>query len=147
MGKATVRQRGDLPCFAIASQEQTRGGAPLLQAIVVSDESAKPVADVWSTVLGSGQKKEPIDAQRCMVYGDSISGQKSAVAAPALVPGRTYGVFINARPADRTDPTFGFSARFCLTKDSSGRTAVNEVLWDEKALRWNDDICGNSANK
>lgn len=147
VGRATVRQLGDVPCFAIASQEQARSGAPLLQAIVVSDESAKPVADVWSTVLGAGQKKEPIDAQRCMAYGQSIGAQNSAMAAPPLVPGRTYGVFINARFADGTEPTFGFSARFCITKDSSGRTAVNEVLWDEKASRWNDDVCGISAKK
>lgn len=147
MGEATVKQVGDSPCFAIAPQEEARRGMPLLQAVVVSDESARPAADIWWTMLSPGQQKEPISAQRCLVYGEPIKGGKNSGAAPTLVPGKRYSVFINARPADGTDPTFGFVARFCVTRKSAGQTAVHEVLWDEKASRWNDDACGAPAIK
>lgn len=114
MGVADVRQEEGVPCFTVTPQEEERAGAPRLMALTVHDASVKPVTEVWWFTL-SDLSPMLITSKICIRYGQAPIGSESVKALP-LVVGRAYEVFLNTKLADKTDPTFGYMAKFCMRK-------------------------------
>jgi hypothetical protein len=140
MGKAQVKEVSGQPCFSLASEEFKRGSI-VLMGIFVSDETTKPVQRVWAYTVNKKEQGTPMQPEVCIPYGQHPADVQLK-PAEQLVPGRIYRAFLQARPSEPTDPTFGYSAKFCVKQTTKTATfSVHPILWDEKSSRWNDDVC------
>ncbi|WP_343606821.1 hypothetical protein [Roseateles sp.] len=142
VGDAEVRLQEGQPCFTISAKEAARGPTIRLQAVMVSDVSVSPVAEVWSVLLDA-QRLETMSSASCFAYGQAPDGASARPApAPMLQPGRVYQVYLNIRSSDRSDPTRGYLAKFCLAADPadpSGPRRLMPVLYGTRA--WDEGFC------
>jgi len=92
---------------------------------VVSDASSDRVIDVWSFVLPSARAQR-VSSDACIGYGRAPGGAAATQALP-LQAGRVYEVFLNAVAADGSDPTFGYTATFCLMVQADGTSKVKQL--------------------
>jgi len=139
IGEAEVRLQDGQPCFTISDKEAKRGPSFLLQAVILSDSSTKPVNTVWSMApdLGSSLGMSPAN---CVVYGQILDGATASPAsAPALQAGRVYRVYLNTRSSDSSDPTRGQDASFCLVADQTGDRRLVQVKYGMRA--WDTGYC------
>jgi len=136
MADADVTSINGVPCFSISKKEERRNGQPFLGALSVSDVTVKPTTEIWGFLMTDG-KKIPLSSINCIPYGN-IPAHADAAPAPELKTGRVYEVFLNGRPADPADPTYGYVAKFCLVQVSAKPRLV-VIKSDTQA--WMDDTC------
>ncbi|RYE75026.1 MAG: hypothetical protein EOO80_16010 [Oxalobacteraceae bacterium] len=135
MGDADLRLQAGQPCFTLTPKESERAPSVRLQAVMVTDASSTPVSKVWSVLLDSSTLPT-LSPATCVSYGFAPEGAKSVpVKAPELQSGRVYQVHLNTRSSDSSDPTRGYSARFCLLPDASGGRRLVPVVYDTPAWR------------
>ncbi len=137
MADAEVTSINGVPCFSISKQEERRNGQPFLGALSVSDVTVKPTTEIWGFLMTDG-KKIPLSSTDCILYGN-IPAHADAAPAPELKTGRMYEVFLNGRPADPADPTYGYVAKFCLVQQVSAKPRLVVIKSDTQA--WMDDTC------
>ena len=125
------------PCFTISQKEEKRNGQPLLGALSISDLSEKPAVGVWSFYM-TGGKKVPFSSKSCLRYGDLPQGA-NGMPAPELQTGRVYSIFLNGRPNDPSDPTYGYMGKFCIVATSTGERQIIAIGSDTPA--WRQDSC------
>ena len=137
---AEVMSVDGLPCFTISRAEESRNGQPLLGALSISDLSGKPARDIWSFFM-TGGRKIPLSSKSCLRYGKLPEGAKTAAGMPApeLQSGRVYSIFLNGRPNDPSDPTYGYRGKFCIMTAPSGDRKIIAIGSDTQV--WKDDIC------
>lgn len=109
MGEAEVVEKDGQPCFALTAKEASRGPHVRVHAVAVSDESSKPVMDVWRASLDPA--RTPLSASACIAYGQADG---DAIKPASLKTGRVYQVYLNGRSSDPGDSTQGYIAKFCL---------------------------------
>lgn len=134
---AEISSVNGTPCFTISQTEEKRNGQPLLGALCISDLSVKPATKVWSFVM-SGGRKVPLSSKICLLYGDIPQGA-NGMPAPELQTGRVYSIFLNGRPDDPSDPTYGYRGKFCIVATSTGERKIIAIGSDTPA--WKQDSC------
>ena len=134
---AEVSSVDGVPCFTISQKEESRNGQPLLGALSISDLSEKPVVGVWSFYM-TGGKKVPLSSKSCLRYGDLPQGA-NGMPAPELQTGRVYSIFLNGRPNDPADPTYGYMGKFCIVATATGERKIIAIGSDTPA--WKQDSC------
>lgn len=137
MADAEVTSVNGVPCFTISKKEERRNGQPFLGALSVSDVTVKPTTEIWG-VLMTGGKKISLSSANCILYGD-IPSDAEAPPVPELKTGRVYEVFLNGRPSDPADPTYGYVAKFCLVQQVSAKPRLIVIKSDTPA--WMDNAC------
>ncbi|UXH77165.1 hypothetical protein [Roseateles amylovorans] len=127
LGEATVELRNGLPCFSLSAKDMDRDRSATLQAIAVSDVSVQPSSRAWWIIF---QPSLPVTemAGACYPYGESRAGAEDTGATP-LRSGVVYSVFLNVRPSDRSDPTHGYTVKFCMAGESEARKLVPMSAW------------------
>lgn len=93
----------------------------------------------------TGGRKIPLSSKSCLRYGELPEGATTAAGMPApeLHTGRVYSIFLNGRPNDPSDPTYGYRGKFCIVILPSGDREIIAIGSDTQA--WKDDICPDSA--
>ena len=134
---AHVHSVNGMPCFSITKKEEARNGTPMLGALIVSDLSVQPVKKVWSFSVPP-DRPIPIHADSCIRYGD-LPPTATGIKPKSLVPGHFYSAFLNGRPKDPSDPTYGYVAKFCLVQQVSAKLRLVVIQSDTQA--WMDDTC------
>lgn len=134
---AEINSVNGTPCFTISQTEEKRNGQPLLGALSISDLSEKPVVGVWSFYM-TGGKKVPLSSKICLRYGDLPQGA-NGMPAPELQTGRVYSIFLNGRPNDPADPTYGYMGKFCIVATVTGERKIIAIGSDTPA--WKKDSC------
>ncbi|WP_139143095.1 MULTISPECIES: hypothetical protein [Janthinobacterium] len=134
---AEINSVNGTPCFTISQTEEKRNGQPLLGALSISDLSVKPATKVWSYVM-TGGRKIPLSSKICLLYGDIPQGV-NGTPAPELQTGRVYSVFLNGRPDDPSDPTYGYRGKFCIVATPAGERKIIAIGSDTPA--WKQDSC------
>ena len=137
MADAEVTSVNGVPCFSISKKEERRNGQPFLGALSVSDVTVKPTTEIWGFLM-TGGKKITLSSANCILYGN-IPAHADAAPAPELKAGRMYEVFLNGRPMDAADPTYGYVAKFCLVQQVSAKPRLVVIKRDTQA--WMDDTC------
>ena len=105
-----------------------------VHAIAVSDESAKPVKDVWGASVEPD--KTPLSPAACIVYGRAGAQDR---AARALKSSPVYEVYLNGRSSDPGDSTQGYVAKFCFAPDGANGRKLMTVKPDMPA--WRSGTC------
>lgn len=134
---AEISSVNGTPCFTISQKEEKRNGQPLLGALSISDLSEKPAVGVWSFYM-TGGKKVPLSSKSCFRYADLPQGA-NGMPAPELQTGRVYSIFLNGRPNDPSDPTYGYMGKFCIVATSTGERQIIAIGSDTPA--WRQDSC------
>lgn len=134
---AEISSVNGTPCFTISQTEEKRNGQPLLGALSISDLSEKPAVGVWSFYM-TGGKKVPLSSKSCLRYGDLPQGA-NGMSAPELQTGRVYSIFLNGRPNDPADPTYGYMGKFCIVATSAGERKIIAIGSDTPA--WKQNSC------
>ena len=137
MAEAEITSFKGMPCFTISNREERRNGTPMLGALMVYDISIKPPVEVWSFIL-PGATTLPMHAKTCYLYGQVPAGAEST-AATMLKTDRMYSVFLNGRPDDPSDSTYGYKGKFCLITTANNGQQVIPIKRDMRA--WIDEIC------
>jgi len=130
---AEISSIDGVPCFTISQKEESRNGQPLLGALSISDLSEKPVVRVWSFYM-TGGKKVPLSSKSCLRYGDLPQGA-NGMPAPELQTGWVYSVFLNGRPDDPSDPTYGYRGKFCIAVTSTDERKIIAIGSDMPAWK------------
>ena len=134
---AHIHSVNGMPCFSITKKEEARNGTPTLGALIVSDLSVQSVKKVWSfSVLPDWPI--PIHADSCIRYGD-LPPTAIGIKPKSLVPGHFYSVFLNGRPKDPSDPTYGYQGKFCVVATEAGAQKVIPI--DSDMQEWRTEIC------
>lgn len=107
------------PCFSLPAKDVKRDPAARVGALAVTDLSQSSPTEVWRMAYAPMQGA-PLSAVGCFAYGDTPETATSAPAG-ALQEGRPYSISIRVRPSERNDPTFGYSATFCLIGQGAER--------------------------
>ena len=102
---AHVSSVNGIPCFSLTKKEEARNSLPFLGALMVSDMSVQPVKEVWGFSLPPDMALA-IRASTCIRYGSMPTGA-TGMRAEKLIPGHFYSVFLNGRPKDPSDPSYG----------------------------------------
>lgn len=134
MGEAEVLDKDGQPCFYLPEKEMARGPSVRVHAIAVSDESARPVKDMWGASVDPAST--PVSAAACIVYGRAGAERKPA---QALKAGPVYEVYLNGRSADPGDSTQGYTAKFCFIADGANGRKLVMVKPDMPA--WRSGTC------
>jgi len=144
---AQIRQQGDLPCFAIESNRETRR-VPLAVVSVsvygynfVELPQKGAAQEVWTHRYFNADDEYPhttsyfITPNQCILYNDDGK-------APALEVGKRYEVFVSTiiDQMESGERRF-FDGYFCLSKDRSGNMVVHQVEWDNRKEGFNWDMC------
>ncbi|MFX1681265.1 hypothetical protein PV762_18730 [Mitsuaria sp. CC2] len=113
MGTAEVKLLDDgRPCFAVPAKDAKRDPAARLQAVSVADDAEQSNRKMWAmhfrTVGGL-----PVSSFSCLAYGQVPEGGTSEPVSE-LRDGKAYYVSLNVKPSDRSDPTRGYYAKFCI---------------------------------
>jgi hypothetical protein len=140
MGQAQVRIDAGKVCFAPASAETSRPGALDIQGVFVTNMSVSPVQEVWAVRIARSAGPFQLKPGGCIPYGQEFQGQ-FVVGPVELVRGTVYSVFLNSKLTDPYDSTRGFTAEFCLLEGPGQQPRVHQIQWDEKAGKWQRDIC------
>ena len=133
MGDAEVQLRDGQPCFFLSEKDVKRDPAAKLQGISVSDLSTQPVGVVW-WVMYDADPAVPQSAAACHVYGEVPPAAKSSDLGK-LENGKVYSAFLNVRPSDKSDPTRGYSVRFCMAGEGASRRFVPSETWRNGTCR------------
>lgn len=133
-----------VPCFTISLAEERRNGQPLLGALSVADLTDKPATGVWSFLMTGGEKM-PLSSKSCLLYGDLPKSAQAVegMPAPELQAGRVYSIFLNGRPNDPSDPSYGYRGKFCIVGTSAKDRKIIAINSDTQA--WKDDICPSTS--
>ncbi|WP_332859732.1 hypothetical protein [Janthinobacterium svalbardensis] len=134
---AEISSIDGVPCFTISQKEESRNGQPLLGALSISDLSEKPAVGVWSFYM-TGGKKVPLSSKSCLRYGDLPQGA-NGMPSPELQTGRVYSIFLNGRPNDPADPTYGYMGKFCIVATATGERKIIAIGSDTPA--WKQNSC------
>ena len=137
MAEAHIRSVNGMPCFSITKKEEARNGLPFLGALMVSDMSVQPVKEVWGFSMPPDMPL-PIRASICIRYGNVPTGA-TGIRAGKLIPGHFYSVFLNGRPKDPSDPTYGYQGKFCVKATAAGAQQVIPINSGMQA--WIDEVC------
>ena len=137
MAEAVIQSAQGIPCFSITKKEETRNGIPFLGALMVSDMSVQPVKEVWGFSLPPDMAL-PIRASTCIRYGN-LPTDATGIRAEKLIPGHFYSVFLNGRPKDPSDPTYGYQGKFCVVATEAGAQKVIPI--DSDMQEWRTEIC------
>lgn len=140
MTDAVVTSSDGIPCFSITAKEEARNGVPMLGALIVSDLSVRPVKKVWSFFLPSTTQL-PIHAASCIRYGE-LPTMANGISPGKLITGHFYSVFLNGRPKDPSDPTYGYKGKFCIATKADGGQQVIAITSDMPA--WRDEVCASA---
>jgi len=127
MGDAEVQLQDGQPCFYLSPKDVARDKTARLQAITVTDTSTQPMATVW-WVMFDADPAVPQSAAACYPYGQLPSAAKSG-NVEALKNGKVYSAFLNVRGTDKSDPTRGYSVRFCLAGEGATRRLIPAEAW------------------
>lgn len=129
-----------VPCFTISLAEERRNGQPLLGALSVADLTDKPATGMWSFLMTGGEKI-PLSSKSCLLYGDLPKNAQAVegMPAPELQAGRVYSIFLNGRPNDPSDPTYGYMGKFCIALKPDGGQQVIPIRSTTRA--WIDEVC------
>lgn len=120
----------------------TRMGDPELLGPRIETQGGRGYETTWSFTL---EKPVPFLPGQCLRYGE-VPGQSVAhTSPPALQFGRLYTVGLGARVKDPGDPTFAYTAEFCVIRSAAGVPRVHEVRWDEKAGIWDRAACASPS--
>jgi len=141
MAEARISSANGIPCFTISSKEERRNGVPLLGALTVYDVSSDPAEEAWSFTF-PGTTTIPIHAKTCFPYGHVPAGAE-AIAAAKLKEGRMYSVFLNGRPDDPADSTYGYKGKFCIANLPTGGQQVVPITRDMPA--WRSEVCPSAS--
>lgn len=139
MGTAEVTLLEDgRPCFAVPAKNAKRDPAARIQGLSVIDDADSSGRKMWTAKLremdGGGV---PVSSVSCIAYGQAFDGI-GASPAIELSENRAYYVSLNVRPSDRSDPTRGYYAKFCLL----GRGAERRIkLISESSAEWYTKKC------
>ena len=125
--------------YYFASRRKSQWSA-IAGSTSISDLSGKPAVDMWSFFMTGGRKIR-LSAKSCLRYGKLPEGAKTAAGMPApeLQSGRVYSIFLNGRPNDPSDPTYGYRGKFCIMTAPSGDRKIIAIGSDTQV--WKDDIC------
>lgn len=139
MGTAEVTLLEDgRACFAVPAKNAKRDPAARIQAMSVVDDADPSGRKMWAPRLWEMQGGGlPVSSLSCIAYGQALEG---VPAAPALelAENRAYYVSLNVRPSDRSDPTRGYYAKFCVL----GRGAERRIkLIAENSPGWETGSC------
>lgn len=137
MADARVHAINGQPCFTVSKKEEARNGTPLLGVLTVYDISSKPAEEAWSFIF-HGTTTMPIHAKTCFLYGHAPAIAE-ATAAAKLKEGTMYSIFLNGRPDDAADSTYGYKGKFCITVTANGEQQVVPITREMPA--WRDEIC------
>lgn len=140
---AQVWQIGDLPCFSVADNKETRRHPPLLAHITVYRKVSGRSEMIWSfsPIRKDGLMYLPPD--KCISYG-AISMQPAlGETAPKLQVGAEYTAEINsAIPSDKKRSNRRYRAYFCVVAgEGAGDTRVRQVKWDKRKEIWDWGVC------
>ena len=139
MGAAEVTLLEDgRACFTVPAKNAKRDPAARIQGLSVIDDADPSASKMWTAKLwemeGGGV---PVSSAPCIAYGQAFDGIGSSPAIE-LSENRAYYVSLNVRPSDRSDPTRGYYAKFCLL----GRGAERRVkLISESSAGWYTKKC------
>lgn len=136
MGDALVLRKDGRPCFALSAKEVARAPGLRVHAVMVSDESLKPVANVWEASIDPA--RTPTTLANCIVYGIAPVGAE-ATRPVELKTGHVYEVYLNGRSSEPDDSTQGYIARFCFLIDARGGKNLLAVKPGSRA--WRDGTC------
>jgi hypothetical protein len=140
MGEAEVRMDRGQVCFSPTAAELRRPGAADLRAGVVTNMTAKPVSEVRAFKVAPEAMPISLADGACLPHGSNV--QVSQQTGPVgLAPGNVYQVLLLPKLSDRSDPARGFTAEFCLFRSPDQALRVHQVRWDEKAGKWQRDVC------
>lgn len=142
MADARVYSINGQPCFTISNKEEARNGVPLLGALSVYDISSKPAEETWSFIFPATITM-PMSARSCLLYGHAPAGSEATVAIQ-LQKGRMYSVFLNGRPGDPSDPTYGYKGKFCITSKADGGQQVIVITREMPA--WRHEVCATASS-
>lgn len=139
MGTAEVTLLEDgRACFAVPAKNAKRDPAARIQAMSVVDDADQSGRKMWAPRLWEMQGGGlPVSSLSCIAYGQTLEG---VPASPALelAENRAYYVSLNVRPSDRSDPTRGYYAKFCVL----GRGAERRIkLIAENSPSWDSGSC------
>lgn len=138
MGQVVVEDRDGLPCFGIENTVATRIGDPELSELRIGAQGERGYETVWSFTL---EKPIPFPPGQCLRYGEVPGKAAMHNPPPPLQFGRLYTVGLRAHVKDPGDPTFAYTAEFCVVRDSAGEPRVHEVRRHEKAGGWDRAAC------
>lgn len=136
MGDALVLREDGRPCFALSAKEVARAPGLRVHAVMVSDESLKPVANVWEASIDPA--RTPTTLANCIVYGIAPVGAE-ATRPVELKTGHVYEVYLNGQSSQPDDSTQGYIARFCFLIDARGGKNLLAVKPGSRARR--EGVC------
>ena len=136
MGEAEVLRKDGRPCFALSAKEVARAPGVRVHAVMVSDESLKPVANVWEASIDPA--RTPTTLANCIVYGIAPVGA-DATRPVELKTGHVYEVYLNGRSSEPDNSTQGYVARFCFLIDARGGKNLLAVKPGSRA--WREGVC------
>ena len=141
MGEVVVTQVGAQPCFGLENTAATRHGQHQLWSIAVYQRSGSDQRPVWAFTLPPLAQAPLLTPPACVPYGETPAKATVKAAAAALQPGVVYLVSMSARGANPHDLTISYSGEFCLVPAAEQRPSVHQVQWDNKAGKWQRDVC------
>ena len=80
-----------------------------------------------------------IDASAWSRIADAHVHSVNGMPAPELQTGRVYSIFLNGRPNDPSDPTYGYMGKFCIVATATGERNIIAIGSDTPA--WRQDSC------
>ena len=86
----------------------------------------------------SGGRKVPLSSKICLLYGDIPQGA-NGMPAPELQTGRVYSFFLNGRPDDPSDPTYGYRGKFCIVATPADKRKIIAIGSDTP--EWKQNSC------
>lgn len=105
--------------------------------LTVMSDTLKAPRKGWSFIL-PGATTLPMHATTCYLYGQVPAGAEST-AVTMLKTDRMYSVFLNGRPDDPSDSTYGYKGKFCLITTANSGQQVIPIKRDMRA--WIDEVC------
>lgn len=149
--EGVVRQKGEMPCFAVADTEETRTTAPRLAVVDVGERLTVGAKSIWELSWGEdGGQLPALSPEGCIVYGTAELGGKPRLVPVALFPGKRYEMNIWSYIGDKAkkeSKARNYHGNFCLTTEPAHKPVVHQVFWDDRLNKWRWDVCGleNSA--
>lgn len=140
---AQIQQSGEVPCFSVADNRETRGSPPILAVVSVYQRIAGRQQMVWSFDATKSDGDERLSPDNCIPYGRSLQASASRAQEVDLQTGVEYTVTINSHmPDDNKRSNRRYRGYFCLTKEASGKALIHQVKWDKRKeiLGWG--VCG-----
>jgi len=131
---------GDMPCFSVESNFDTKKGIPLYDLNVRTDRPAGSDEDLvrWSMAIEPPGKSVQISPERCIRYG-TVPESGVQTVLKTLEPYAVYFVAIGARPDDSS--ITAYVALFCLKPAETGKLTVQHVSRDNSLGEGRYEVC------